>query len=41
MEFQTTVFRKDRLDEDIRAILNSGDIHVTYNTTIGKDIPVK
>ena len=34
-------FPKDRLDEDIRAILNSGDIHVTYNTTIGKDIPVK
>lgn len=29
-------FPKDRLDEDIRAILNSGDIHVTYNTTIGK-----
>lgn len=25
----------------ISAILNSGDIHVTYNTTIGKDIPVK
>ena len=34
-------FPKDRLDEDIRAILNSGDIHVAYNTTIGKDIPVK
>lgn len=30
---------KARLDEDIEAILNSGDIEVHCNTRIGKDIP--
>ena len=29
---------KERLDEDIRAILGSGDIKVNYNTKIGRDI---
>ncbi len=34
-------FPKDRLDEDIRAILNAGDIEIIYNTTVGKDISVQ
>lgn len=34
-------FPKDRLDEDIRAILNAGDIEVVYNVTIGKDITIE
>ena len=29
---------KERLDEDIRAILGSGDIKLNYNTKIGRDI---
>ncbi|MCR5748210.1 MAG: FAD-dependent oxidoreductase, partial [Lachnospiraceae bacterium] len=32
---------KSRLDQDIKAILNAGDIEVHYNTKIGKDIPFK
>lgn len=31
-------FPKNRLDEDIRAILGTGDIEVNYNVNIGKDI---
>ena len=34
-------FPKDRLDEDIRAILSVGNITVRYNTCIGKDISVQ
>lgn len=34
-------FPKDRLDEDIRAILGAGDIEVVYNTTVGKDISIE
>ena len=34
-------FPKDRLDEDIRAILNAGDIEVVYHVTIGKDITIE
>lgn len=34
-------FPKDRLDEDINAILNAGDIEVIYNTTVGKDISIE
>lgn len=34
-------FPKDRLDEDIRAILNAGDIEVVYSVTIGKDITIE
>ncbi len=29
---------KDRLDQDIKAILNAGDIEIKYNTKIGRDI---
>ena len=29
---------KERLDEDIRAILGAGDIRIRYNTRIGKDM---
>lgn len=32
---------KSRLDEDIRAVLNSGDIKVHYKTKIGRDITFK
>jgi NADPH-dependent glutamate synthase beta subunit-like oxidoreductase len=32
---------KERLDQDINAILNAGDITVIYNTKIGKDISFK
>ena len=32
---------KERLDEDINAILNSGDIEVVLNTKVGKDITVE
>lgn len=32
-------FPKNRLDEDIQAILSAGDIEVKYRTAIGKDIP--
>ena len=34
-------FPKDRLEEDIRAILDAGDIEVVYHTEIGKDISVE
>ena len=34
-------FPKDRLNEDIRAILNAGDIEVVYHVTIGKDITIE
>lgn len=34
-------FPKDRLDEDIHAILNAGDIEVIYNTTVGKEISIE
>lgn len=34
-------FPKDRLDEDMRAILSTGNIEVKYNTCIGKDISVQ
>lgn len=34
-------FPKDRLDEDLRAILSAGDIEVVYNTEIGKDMSVE
>lgn len=33
-------FPKDRLDEDINAILGAGDVEVVYNTNVGKDIPI-
>lgn len=32
---------KDKLDEDIEAILNSGDIEVHVNTKIGRDIKIE
>ena len=34
-------FPKDRLDEDINAILSAGDIEVKYETMIGTDIPIE
>lgn len=34
-------FPKERLDEDINAILATGDIEVRYRTAIGKDISVE
>jgi len=34
-------FPKDRLDEDMRAILSTGNIEVKYNTCVGKDISVQ
>lgn len=34
-------FPKDRLDEDIHAILSAGDIEVKYNTRIGRDISIE
>ena len=30
---------KNRLDEDINAILSTGNIEVRYNTAIGKTLP--
>ncbi|MCR5147676.1 MAG: FAD-dependent oxidoreductase [Eubacterium sp.] len=32
---------KEKLDRDIKAILNSGDIRIHYNTKIGRDISFK
>ncbi|MDF2950807.1 MAG: dependent oxidoreductase [Anaerocolumna sp.] len=34
-------FPKDRLDEDIRAILSTGNIDVKYNVTVGKEIAIQ
>ena len=34
-------FPKDRLDEDIRAILSAGDIEVKYEAKIGTEIPIE
>lgn len=34
-------FPKDRLDEDIRAILSTGNIDVKYNVTVGKEIEIQ
>ncbi|SFB10431.1 NADPH-dependent glutamate synthase beta chain [Acetitomaculum ruminis DSM 5522] len=34
-------FPKERLDEDIRAILSVGNIEIKYNVTIGKDITIE
>ena len=34
-------FPKDRLEEDMRAILSTGNIEVRYNTNVGKDISVQ
>lgn len=34
-------FPKNRLDEDIRAILAAGDIEVRCNTAIGRDLPMQ
>lgn len=34
-------FPKDRLDEDMRAILSTGNIEVKYNVSVGKDIPIQ
>lgn len=34
-------FPKDRLDEDIRAILSAGDIEVKYNVKVGEDIAIE
>lgn len=34
-------FPKDRLDEDMRAILSTGNIEVKYNTCVGKDISIR
>lgn len=34
-------FPKERLDEDIEAILHTGDIEVKYNVVIGKDISME
>jgi len=34
-------FPKDRLDEDMRAILSTGNIEVKYNTSVGKDISIE
>ncbi len=32
---------KDRLDQDIKAILSAGDINIHYNTKVGRDITFK
>jgi NADPH-dependent glutamate synthase beta subunit-like oxidoreductase len=34
-------FPKDRLDEDVKAILSSGDIHVEYGVNVGKDVSIQ
>ena len=34
-------FPKDRLDEDMRAILSTGNIEVKYNVSVGKDISIE
>ena len=34
-------FPKDRLDEDIRAILSAGDIEVKYEAKIGTEMPIE
>lgn len=34
-------FPKDRLDEDIRAILSAGDIEVKYNANVGGDLAIE
>lgn len=34
-------FPKDRLEEDIKAILSTGNIDVIYNSSVGKDIPIE
>ena len=34
-------FPKDRLDEDIRAILQAGDIEVRYEAKVGTEIPIE
>ena len=34
-------FPKDRLDEDMRAILSTGNIEVKYGVSVGRDIPVE
>lgn len=34
-------FPKDRLDEDIRAILSAGDIEVKYNVNVGGDLAIE
>jgi NADPH-dependent glutamate synthase beta subunit-like oxidoreductase len=34
-------FPKDRLDEDIKAILSGGDIHVEYGVNVGKDVSIQ
>ena len=34
-------FPKERLDEDMRAILSTGNIEVKYNTCVGRDISVE
>jgi NADPH-dependent glutamate synthase beta subunit-like oxidoreductase len=34
-------FPKDRLDEDVKAILSGGDIHVEYGVNVGKDVSIQ
>lgn len=34
-------FPKDRLEEDVRAILQTGDIEIRLNTKVGRDISIK
>lgn len=34
-------FPKDRLEEDIKAILSTGNIEVIYNSNVGKDISIE
>ena len=34
-------FPKDRMDEDFKAILSTGNIEVKYNTCVGKDISIQ
>ena len=34
-------FPKDRLDEDIRAILTAGDIEIRYGVSVGKDVSIE
>ncbi len=34
-------FPKDRLDEDIRAILSAGDIEIKYEAKVGTEIPIE
>ena len=34
-------FPKDRMDEDMNAILSTGNIEVKYNTNVGVDIPIE